>query len=661
MIEIYPNLFVGHQGDYEYQVKGQDGWAVVHACKEPYHRQLIGYRTRGAPKDHPEYFFAERGNRLYLNLVDAPNPAYIPKEIIDKAIEFIHEKLSEGLKVLVHCNQGESRSPGIAFLYLLRETDVLPQTSLDAALAKFRLIYPAFSPSRGISGFIAANWEEYGLPRHPSTTEFNPRALMERAVEVMRESVCEPREDDKASPKVGAVLFKPDGTIETACRGELRHGDHAEYTLLDLKNRNARLDGSVLFSTLEPCAPGSRAHPKLSCAERIVNARINEVWVGIEDPDPTVDRKGIKYLQDHGVMVQMFERDLQEIIRKENEAFIAQALERAAAAEEELEGVVLSELEAPAADSLLEDLSAEALTAYRKRAGIEDALESAAFRRRLTRQGLLQESEGRLTPTGFGVLLFGREPRVVMHQAGLLGTIHYPDGTEETRDFDRPLVLIPDLVEEWLKNKLPSVISRDQMRREDVPALPFTMVREAVVNALVHRDYDIEGAKCQLIVDEHTIVVMSPGPPPPPITVEQLQSFNAPMLSRNPGLHYVFARMELAEERGLGIKSLKAQAEQAGLPLPKYAFNNPYLVLTLYRSPAGAVRAVWEETLQVLSTAEKTGWEWLTTRDVVTSAEYAEAMGIPGRTALNHLKHLTELGLLRRIGGGPSTRYEVVR
>jgi len=161
LIEIYPNLFVGHQGDYEYQVKGKDGWAVIHACKDPYHRQLLGYSGRGAPKDHPEYFFAERGNRLYLNLVDAPDPAYIPKEIVDKAIAFIHQKLSEGLRVFVHCNQGESRSPGIAFLYLLQHTDALPKAPIDEALATFRQIYPAFYPSGGISGFIAAHWKEY--------------------------------------------------------------------------------------------------------------------------------------------------------------------------------------------------------------------------------------------------------------------------------------------------------------------------------------------------------------------------------------------------------------------------------------------------------------------------------------------------------------------
>ena len=96
-----------------------------------------------------------------MNLVDVPNPAYIPKEIIDKAISFIHARLSEGLKVLVHCIQGESRSPGIGFLYSLSHTDALPKTSLDDALAAFRKLYPAFRPSGGISGFIAAHWAEY--------------------------------------------------------------------------------------------------------------------------------------------------------------------------------------------------------------------------------------------------------------------------------------------------------------------------------------------------------------------------------------------------------------------------------------------------------------------------------------------------------------------
>jgi ATP-dependent DNA helicase RecG len=104
--------------------------------------------------------------------------------------------------------------------------------------------------------------------------KFDPRKLMEKAIEVMKASIHERRGDGKASSLVGAVLVKSDGSVETAHRGELREGDHAEFTLLERKNRATKLDGSMLFATLEPCAPGARNHPKLSCAERIVNARI---------------------------------------------------------------------------------------------------------------------------------------------------------------------------------------------------------------------------------------------------------------------------------------------------------------------------------------------------------------------------------------------------
>jgi len=318
--------------------------------------------------------------------------------------------------------------------------------------------------------------------------KLDPQKLMEQAIEVMRQSVSEPRPDGKANPLVGAVFWKPDGTVETACRGELRDGDHAEYALLERKNLDKKLDGTVLFTTLEPCAPGSRRHPKLGCAERIVLARIKTVWIGIGDPDPTVDRKGIKYLQDSGVTVHMFDRDLQEEIQKANEAFIEQALERAAAAREpkKPKTITLSPLENVFATAETKDFSTEALEQYRTIAKISDTVGSPAFNRRLVQQGLVKQENGRSTPTGFGLLLFGREPRTVMPQAGLLATIHYPDGREEPKNFDGPLVLIPGQLEKWLNDKLPNVIDRSRMQRREVPPLPFEMVREAVVNALIH-------------------------------------------------------------------------------------------------------------------------------------------------------------------------------
>jgi ATP-dependent DNA helicase RecG len=133
------------------------------------------------------------------------------------------------------------------------------------------------------------------------------------------------------------------------------------------------------------------------------------------------------------------------------------------------------------------------------------------------------------------------------------------------------------------------------------------------------------------------------------------------MLSRNPVLHYVFARMELAEERGLGLRSMKARAEAAGLPLPRFAWEAPYLLLTLYRSAAGAVRDLSPEVLDHLNADEKASWQFLVGRESVTSPVLMKEMGFDERKAQRVLKTLLDSGLLRRVGRGPATRYEVVR
>ena len=159
MIEVFSILFVGNEAVAS-NVLHTSGWFIVHAGKEPFHRQALGYTGRGAPKDHPEYLVAERDGRLALNLVDAPNPAYIPKEAIDAALEAIHKNISQS-KVLVHCNQGMSRSPTIALLYLLKHTQELKFESLSSVLEKFKALYPAYGPAGGMSGFIEKYWLEY--------------------------------------------------------------------------------------------------------------------------------------------------------------------------------------------------------------------------------------------------------------------------------------------------------------------------------------------------------------------------------------------------------------------------------------------------------------------------------------------------------------------
>jgi ATP-dependent DNA helicase RecG len=488
---------------------------------------------------------------------------------------------------------------------------------------------------------------------------FDPRKLMEQAVEVMKASVRERRADNAVTPKVGAVLWKPDGTIQSACRGELREGDHAEFALIDRKNRHENLADSVLFATLEPCAPDSRNPPKIGCAQRITNARIRTVYFGCQDPHPKVAGEGLRYLKQMGVEVIPFDRDLQEEIEKENAAFFDQARRLA---EEVEEHATLKPLtyDQNLPQVSLNDLDRKALSHYRRFLFKNGNDGDAEFHRRLVHQGLLvKAADGTLAPTRFAHLLFGKHPRDVLAQAGILATIYGREG-EDPKDFDGPMVLGPEQVLEWLRGKLPDAIDRSEARRKGVNDAFYELVREGIANALVHRDYDIAGSKIQLVVEGDTVTIRSPGAPVAPITIEQLQSFSAPMVSRNPRLHAVFGTMELAEERGLGLKSMRSKATEAGLPLPKYSFTEPYLDLTIYRTAGAATQALPTATLNKLSKSERKGWEWVAAKQTVTSSEYEAAMDVSNRTALNHLKRFTELGLIRRSGSGPSTEYQVV-
>jgi hypothetical protein len=159
MMEVFQNLFVGAEFDAE-TVLHQPGWFVIHACKEPYHRAELGYTGRAAPKEHPEYLIAERPGRLILNIVDAPNVAYIPPQIIDKAIAEIDRRIGTS-KVLVHCNEGLSRSPTIALLYLAKFVNRFHGMDAEAAMQGFRRIYPPYAPKQGMADYVRLNWAKY--------------------------------------------------------------------------------------------------------------------------------------------------------------------------------------------------------------------------------------------------------------------------------------------------------------------------------------------------------------------------------------------------------------------------------------------------------------------------------------------------------------------
>lgn len=162
MIEVYKNLFVGIADGFD-TVKDNTEFVSVLACKEPFHRSLIGYTGKGCPKEHREYLFAERDNKLILNLVDVANVEYISPIIIDKAVNYIRGALCEDKKVFICCNKGESRSPTIALLSIATKEPYLG-SKFDSAIAEFKKVYPQYNPNKGMLDYAQQNWNKYCFP-----------------------------------------------------------------------------------------------------------------------------------------------------------------------------------------------------------------------------------------------------------------------------------------------------------------------------------------------------------------------------------------------------------------------------------------------------------------------------------------------------------------
>ena len=157
MVEIFNNLYIGDETDCSFNTGDKN--AIIHACKYPCHAKAVGYKG-SLPSTHPHYLIMEKGQHLFLNMVDMEkelSPIYT-NPIMKSAMAFI-EKHVAGKKILIHCNQGLSRSPSIALLYLARKGHIADD-SYSNAVIDFRKLCPVFNPGLGIALYMKNHWTE---------------------------------------------------------------------------------------------------------------------------------------------------------------------------------------------------------------------------------------------------------------------------------------------------------------------------------------------------------------------------------------------------------------------------------------------------------------------------------------------------------------------
>ncbi|HOW62904.1 MAG TPA: ATP-binding protein [Candidatus Contendobacter sp.] len=192
----------------------------------------------------------------------------------------------------------------------------------------------------------------------------------------------------------------------------------------------------------------------------------------------------------------------------------------------------------------------------------------AGWQRLLINLELMTSAGDLAVPTIDGLLLFGRQPRRFLPQAGIRAIAYA--GTEPDyavrADQDLKAPILPllaengDLVEIGLIEQALDFINRNTepgahlvgARREDRPAYPVAVLREVIVNAVAHRDYAVVGADTLLAVYADRLEVTSPGRLPNSATVEALKA--GFRYARNQTLVNVLRDYRYVDFRGMDIR-----------------------------------------------------------------------------------------------------------
>jgi ATP-dependent DNA helicase RecG len=485
------------------------------------------------------------------------------------------------------------------------------------------------------------------------------RKFMELAINEMHKSRSE--HTQKSDPMVGAVLVAVNGQqLGAAHRGDLRVGDHAEFTLIERYCSQTNLEGATLYVTLEPCI--KRAEKKTPCAERIKNARIGRVVVGMMDPNPDISGQGVQSLLDNGIDVAFFDVDLVAKIKEANASFVEYWInyQRPETPQEQFEGASTTELEVlPHVD--LEGLSWGSLSYYLEHRKIKvrpGSTELWALLKNLRYIG--ETDQKRLAPTIAGMVLFGSEPAEILPQCRI--SIEANRGNKSVQsEFRGPLTNFRDHLDAFFKKEMRYFTEIHGLDRIQEPEYPIVAIREAAFNAVMHRNYH-GGARVHITLTDNAIVVRSPGALLKPVSLAALRDFNAPQYSRNPHIAVALYHLGWVEEKGSGLRRMRDAMVESGLPAPTFTYDAGYLVATLLGNPNLKKKIQFSpDQLVDLSVYELKIIEIISRKGPVTARNIASALRVDLTTARRYLRRLGSKGLVERSGTGPNVMYSFVR
>ena len=279
-----------------------------------------------------------------------------------------------------------------------------------------------------------------------------------------------------------------------------------------------------------------------------------------------------------------------------------------------------------------------------------------------------KDAHGVLRPTVAGVLLFGKPtglrrhfPMMRVDYIRVPGKkwVEDPNTRFETLEIRAPLIRLVGRAVNAILDELPKAfaLQPDEIHRKELPLIPTRVLREAVVNAVMHRSYRIHGA-IQIIRYSNRLEIRNPG-----YSLVSEERWGDPgSVTRNPHIAAVLHEVNLAETKGSGIRVMRQLMEETGLTPPTLESDrnkDQFVATMLFHHFLGPEDWKWLQSLKVPGLIDEEARSLVYVRETFTidNATYRDLNRVDVLNASNHLRRLRDQGLLEQRGKGSATYY----
>lgn len=286
----------------------------------------------------------------------------------------------------------------------------------------------------------------------------------------------------------------------------------------------------------------------------------------------------------------------------------------------------------------------------------------------LNRLDLLKKFKGQTRPTNTAVLFFSQHASNYFPQNEI--RIARFDGvtkgvnTIDSQEIKGSLYQMIDQAENFFRRNIRTASKIVDFKRIDIPEYPYGAIREALINAIAHRDYNRTGAPIMFYIYNDRVEIISPGGLVSGVTLDNIGTKHE---ARNRNICRIFHETKDMEKLGTGIDKMRRGMVEYGLPEPEFRLYDKSFAVIFYGPGENIENLVSDIPEERITDLKDLGLNkrqiqalkvMLEEGKVLTNARYQKEFEVSRNTASRDLKGLVNKQQIYVIGKGKGTKYK---